>query len=191
MIIEISRLDSPNTVEISSADISTGILIEGLTSDPNSIEISNTASLLSQVSTFTIQTRSSIFLEESKAVIEIENTGSIDPTVVQVSTRGLPGPPGSGSGAVLSAPNLSNLNMATANTEYTFSLPAGTKQFEIRSRSLGRVRLAFVEGESGTTFKTIWPGNSYFEGGLLLSDVLNVYVQSSKFNDVLEILFWT
>jgi hypothetical protein len=191
MIIEISRLDNPNSVEISSTDISSGISIESPSGEPGSIEIQNTGSILPQVSTFTIETRSSVFLEESKALIEIENTGSIDPTIIQVSTRGLPGPPGSGSGAVMTTPDISNLNMPTANTEYTFPLPAGTKQFEIRSRALGKLQLAFIEGESGSTFVTVWPGNSYREIGLLLSDVLDVYIQSSRPDDILEILSWT
>lgn len=189
MIIEITRLDSPNSIEISSPDLSSEIVVGGGPTS-GSISVENTGSVLPQAVTFTVATRSSIFLDEPKPVIEIMNTGSIDPSVIQIETRGLPGPPGGGAGGVSTVPSLSNLNMPTAGTEYSFSLTAGTKQFEIRSRASGKLQLAFASGESGTTFVTIWPGNAYKEIGLLLSDVLAVYVQSSRSNDVLEILSW-
>ena len=95
----------------------------------------------------------------------------------------------SASGA--SNPLLSNMSILLANTEYSFSLPAGTKQFEFRSRLGAKLQIAYTSGDTGSIFKTIWSGCLYSETGLLLTASLDIYVQGSKPNDVLEILSWT
>lgn len=87
-------------------------------------------------------------------------------------------------------PTVQNITMTTAGTEYTATLPTGTTQFEIRSRLYGKLQFSYTNGQSGTIYRTLPQGCAYSEAGLLLTAPLAVYVQSSKDNDVLEVVSW-
>lgn len=87
-------------------------------------------------------------------------------------------------------PTVQNIAMATAGTEYSAVLPTGTTQFEIRSRLYGKLQFSYTSGQSGTVYRTLPQGCAYSEAGLLLSAPLDIYVQSTKDNDVLEVVSW-
>jgi len=89
-------------------------------------------------------------------------------------------------------PTIQNLSMPTSGTEYSFSIPASSVAIEFMSRECGKIQFAFTATESGTTFRTVWPGAEYPIENLDASNgAITVYVQSTKDNDVLEIVSWT
>lgn len=87
-------------------------------------------------------------------------------------------------------PIISNLSMPTANTEYNFSFPTTTKKFRIQSRSNSKLQLSYISGDSNINFITIPYGNSYEIDNLKLSSILDIYIQSNKNSDTLEIEYW-
>lgn len=89
---------------------------------------------------------------------------------------------------ILSAnPKILSLAMATAGTEYSQVIPAGTLRYTIRSRQDGTIKLSF---ESGGNYITIPMGSSYSEFDIRTVKDLTMYITSTKNNDVLEILLW-
>jgi hypothetical protein len=87
-------------------------------------------------------------------------------------------------------PSVQNIALTTAGTEYTAVIPTNSRQFELRSRTFATIQVAYTSGESGITYRTVPAGCAYIETGLLLSSNLTVYVQSTKNNDVLEVISW-
>lgn len=87
----------------------------------------------------------------------------------------------------IAKPTVANVSMASANTEYSYTLPDGTKLVRIKLRnneSFGK--LAVDEGQSGTTYITINQGETIEQpikaGGATL------YFQSDNDSDTAEIL---
>jgi hypothetical protein len=87
----------------------------------------------------------------------------------------------------LTSPTIYNSNITLANTEYSLTFPANTKQIMIKSRK-GTIQFSFISGQSGTNYITIPLGASYKEENLGAS--LTIYFRSSKANDVLESISW-
>lgn len=79
-----------------------------------------------------------------------------------------------------------NVSMPVSGTEYSQALPANCKKFIIRSRSKGKIQLAYTTGESGTKYITINPGATFEDNNLYVSQT--IYFQSSKNTDILELL---
>lgn len=86
-------------------------------------------------------------------------------------------------------PEIVNFPVAAANTEESYTFPDGTKKWSMYCRNDSVMKIAWESGESGTVFKTIYPGNEYGEdvdvGGK------TVYFQTSKAGEVVEISLWT
>lgn len=82
---------------------------------------------------------------------------------------------------------VSNPILATANTEYTIPLVANCKQLILKSRTIAKLQLSFISGDSNLKFITIYPGAS-----LSLTEINfvseNIYVQSNKNSTTLELL---
>lgn len=87
-------------------------------------------------------------------------------------------------------PYIHNLAIAMANNEYTFAVPATTKKMYIKNRGNGILKVSFVSGQSNVNFITIHAGSSYAEENLNFNSNLNIYYQSTKVNDIIEILRW-
>jgi len=88
-------------------------------------------------------------------------------------------------------PQIINVVMALANTEYSQALPTGTKQFLIRARDTkGLLKLAFTSGESSTNYVEINRGASYATTQILPSGTLNIFFQSTQAATTAEILVW-
>lgn len=85
-------------------------------------------------------------------------------------------------------PNIYNLTAALANTEYSQTLTSNTKSFIIRARNLAKLQIAFISGNSGTTFMTIPPGVSYAQDNISYGGT--IYFQSSKPSTIVEIVEW-
>jgi len=92
-------------------------------------------------------------------------------------------------------PVIYNLTLSSANTEFSQVLPAGIRKFSIQCRDTSvDIKLAFVEGESGTNFLTVL-GNSAYNEDLIHAPggfTLTLYVQStSTASPVVEIVAWS
>ena len=89
-------------------------------------------------------------------------------------------------------PAIQNLSMPTAGTEYSFTIPAGAVAAEFFSRECGKLQFSFVATQSGTTYRTVFPGAEYqidlLDAG---NAAITVYIQSTKDNDILEIVTWS
>lgn len=80
-------------------------------------------------------------------------------------------------------------NVATiADTEVAINFPAGTKRFLVKARGNSKAQFSYVNGGSGTTYWTEFPGFTLDEVNVDRQST-TIYVQTSK-NDVLEIKSW-
>lgn len=86
-------------------------------------------------------------------------------------------------------PTIQNVEMTDANTEYSYSLPDGTRRFTIKLRDQGQAfQVAFVDGESGTTYMNVPAGKSYSE--VDIKSNATIYFRSTVAAQVAEILSW-
>jgi hypothetical protein len=87
-------------------------------------------------------------------------------------------------------PQVANVSMPMAGTEYSFTLPTNTKQYAIKLRGSGRIQIAYVAGQSSTLYYTI-PRYCYAsESDLSLSASLDLFFQSDLAAQVAEIWYW-
>ena len=87
-------------------------------------------------------------------------------------------------------PTIANTTMTSADTEYNYTLPAGTIRFEIKLRAQNALlKLSFVSGESGTTYITIPYGASYSEIDAKAGSRV-LYFQSPTASQIAEIKSW-
>ncbi len=92
-------------------------------------------------------------------------------------------------GVIKSRPTIKNVSMATANTEYSYALPTGTRKFKIKLRNIGYpLKLAIVSSGSGTTYVNIDQGKSHTEDDIRVP--LTLYFQSPANSMVAEIISW-
>lgn len=89
-----------------------------------------------------------------------------------------------------SQPTIANIAVPLANTEVSYALPANTVRFQIRLRDVAQLKIAYLVGTSGTTFRTIYAGETYEESGLSLTAALTLYFQSPKNTQTAEIISW-
>lgn len=87
----------------------------------------------------------------------------------------------------ITAEQIENVAMTTANVEVVHALPSGTKQYKIRNRDNGLIKLAFSVGTSGTTFFTIYAGETFGSEFIKGSATITLYVQSPTASQTLEV----
>lgn len=87
-------------------------------------------------------------------------------------------------------PVISNIVLLTAGTEYEVDITPGCREFTLQARGDSKLQLAYVSGDSGTTYLSVWPGNSYQETTLNTVSI-TLYIQATKDNEILEIIAWT
>lgn len=88
-------------------------------------------------------------------------------------------------------PNITTLALTLANTEYFLTLPAGTRQFALKSRTDSIIKIAYLTGQMSSNYVIMYPGSTYFRERIRRSNQLIVYFASSKASDVLEVEYWT
>jgi len=94
-------------------------------------------------------------------------------------------------GSSVKTPTITNITFAFANTEQVIVIPSDTKRFRLQVRGgLSKCKFSYSVGQSGVTYMSIDYGNSYSEDGLDLLGNLNLYVQVSKTNQVIELITW-
>lgn len=92
--------------------------------------------------------------------------------------------------ADVDTPTIYNVSLSTANTEVGQGLPDGTKKLDVKVRSMNtQLKVSFVSGESGTKYITIPYNGAYHLEGVNLSNT--IYMQTSRANQVAEIVCWT
>jgi hypothetical protein len=86
-------------------------------------------------------------------------------------------------------PLIINLSVPLADTEVSQAIADGTKRISIKARGNGKLRLAYVSGETTTNYLTIWPGNEEVLD-IITTNGLTLYFQSSKASETIEIHTW-
>lgn len=85
-------------------------------------------------------------------------------------------------------PTVANVSMPSANTEYSYELPEGTREFWIKLRDAGyALKLAMVSGDSGTTYLTVQNGKIHKETDIKSSKIY-LYFRSTQASMVAEII---
>jgi hypothetical protein len=107
--------------------------------------------------------------KDSGESLKIENNGSINTNTT-------------------SFPELVNIVLANANTEYFYNLPTNTRKITIRARK-GTLRLGFQPGSTDTAYLTISKGMVYNENDINFNG--SVFIQSNRNNEVIEVLSWS
>lgn len=115
-------------------------------------------------------------------VVGLENTlgVQINPATEEGQAASSPG----------TSPEIYNVTMTLANTEYSQVFPVGTKSFTVRCRSLSEVKITFGAGTSGTNFITIPAGMNYYEEFVNLS-TKTLYFQCVAAGKILEIIVYS
>lgn len=88
------------------------------------------------------------------------------------------------------SPFVANVSIVSANTEYSYTFPTNTKKFHIKLRDGQRLQLAYISGDTGTTYVTLPAYNLYTEENITLTSV-TLYFQSPVGSNVAEIIYWT
>ena len=87
-------------------------------------------------------------------------------------------------------PDVDNVTMAVAGSEYSYALVNGTKKITLKSRENGKLQITWTSGTSGSNYITIGPGSSYTIDNIDVGAGLVLYFQSTKTADTLEIMYW-
>jgi len=88
------------------------------------------------------------------------------------------------------SPLISNVSLALANTEIGIVLPSNCKKVELKLRDKKVLQISYTSGQSGTVYKTLWPGCVLTVDGIDASGV-TIYVQSPSASQVVELETWT
>jgi len=90
---------------------------------------------------------------------------------------------------MIAKPTITNEAMTSLNTEYSYDLPAGTRAFSIKLEAINALlKIAFVEGESGTNYTTVPYGETFKANAKVGGST--IYFQSPKASQVAQITTW-
>lgn len=86
-------------------------------------------------------------------------------------------------------PEILNVTLTNANTEYSFSIPSHTRKLSLKTRDPQHsVKIAFANGQSGSVYFTL-SNESWSEDTILAVD-LTLYCQSPNAGCILEVVIW-
>lgn len=92
----------------------------------------------------------------------------------------------------ISTPSIQNVAMSvTPGTQSSVTFPATTKKVILKARGNSKLQYSFINGQTNTTFITIFPGNEEVIDNLSLTASLTIYIQASKASEILEVCSWT
>lgn len=93
---------------------------------------------------------------------------------------------------LISSASNSTLTFSAANTEESFTIPAGTKACVVKVRGMTQVKYSFQSGESGTNYVTLRARSPHWVTSMAIgSSGLEVFVQSPRSGEVLEIVYYS
>lgn len=84
--------------------------------------------------------------------------------------------------------DVDTLVLTTANTEYSYTFPAGTKAFALQNRDTGAVKLRKV---SGGDYWTFFAGQPYYPANIKSSATITIILESPQANQKVELLYWS
>jgi len=85
--------------------------------------------------------------------------------------------------------NNDDLTMATANTEYSYTFPVGTLNFQFQARTNGLIKF---KRTSAGKYWTLFPGQPYYIENIKSSaSAITIYFESASANQVVELLYWS
>lgn len=96
----------------------------------------------------------------------------------------------SGGGSTISTPTIANETAVASNTEYSYALPAGTKFFKLKSRTVSDIKLSYTATESGTNYTSICYGFEYESPPFEIDTSITIYYQATVAGTVIEIESW-
>lgn len=97
----------------------------------------------------------------------------------------------SGGSTSYQAPFISNITAVLSGIEYLHTFPSTTKRYLIRTRKSSAFKIAFVSGDTLTgNHVNIRAGCYYTEQVVNTNLPLNIYIQTTKVNEIIEILYW-
>ena len=91
---------------------------------------------------------------------------------------------------VVSTCIIKRFDTGVADTETSYSFPAGTKRFTITNDGAATVQFTFTSGESNTEYIKLPTATSHFESNLGVNASLTVYLRCPVANQTLEIVSW-
>lgn len=92
--------------------------------------------------------------------------------------------------SAMTSPGVLNVTLLLAATEYTLTIPIGVKHFSLQARGATTLQISEIPGNSGSVFFTVRPYGFYNVDSLTGSGIINLYVQSTKPNQIIEIAYW-
>lgn len=91
---------------------------------------------------------------------------------------------------IIARSTIANVAMATADTEYSYEIPAGTKRIKFKLRALNALlKYCFTSGGSGTTYITVGYGD-YVEVNDAKIGGQTIYFQSPTASQTVEVTTW-
>jgi len=87
-------------------------------------------------------------------------------------------------------PTIQNFILTTAGAEQAVVLPS-VKRFRFQALNTAKLQYAYISGESGTTFVTVFPTNTEEETNINSDASLTLYLQSNKDNTPVQLIYWT
>lgn len=81
--------------------------------------------------------------------------------------------------------------IALAATEQSYALPAGTRWFSIINHDIKDLQIAYVSGNSGTTYRIIPRGCASYHPKLNSTASITIYFQAAAAGGRLEIESWS
>lgn len=83
-----------------------------------------------------------------------------------------------------------NVTIAAANTEQSYTFPAGVVRFSIRSVGHSTLKIAGTAGKTATKPWRIRPGTMYEEGNLDALSSFTIYLQGNRAGETVELKWW-
>lgn len=86
-------------------------------------------------------------------------------------------------------PTIINLDMPIGNSEYSFNLPADTKQFKFRARNRNKVQYSYAIGETDINYISVMPGFVEEIKNIELSGSTPIYFRATA-SETIELIYW-
>lgn len=84
--------------------------------------------------------------------------------------------------------DITTVAITLANTEYTYSFPAGTKGFQIQNRNDAVIKLRKT---SGGAYWTFFPGQPWFPVNIKGTAAISIILESPSAGQTVEVLYWS
>ena len=91
-------------------------------------------------------------------------------------------------------PTTANIAMIAADTEYSYTLPTGTRKFSLKLRDEAnafKLNLGKLSGQSGAVYMTVPSNSIYYEDEVNTEVDTTLFFQSTVALQVMEIVVWT